>query len=83
MPKNPAQGKCEPAQPRLPGTNLARFLCESCPFDTRHKTLGRKGELDPNAEVVESSPSAVPPVSNTGVHHEPSKRGASSPETLS
>lgn len=39
MAKNNSERKSEPAQPILRGINLARFLCESCPF--HHNTKGR------------------------------------------
>ena len=77
MLKNVSKADCGPAQPLLRGINLARFLCERCPFDTVHPRSQPSADLDPKAEVIEPSPAAVPPDSNTGVHHEPLKRGAS------
>jgi len=78
MPKNVSRGQREPAQPLLPGINLARLLCDSfrldC-FSLRRDVCDYGGAA---AEVVELSPVAVPPNSNTGVHHETSNRGAAS-----
>jgi len=42
MPRNEQQGKSEPAQPLLRGINLARFLCDGCPF--YQLTKGRDGK---------------------------------------
>jgi len=42
MPKHASQAEYEPAQPLLRGINLARFLCEKCPF--YRLTEGRDGK---------------------------------------
>jgi len=75
------------AQPLLRGINLARYLCDRCPFieldADATATNGSSSALPPSAyegvfddDVCKPS-SEVPPDSNTGVHHEPSNRGAS------
>lgn len=80
MPKSSSSVKSEAAQPLLRGINLARFLCDRCPFDRmKSKPKDFEGVLAA-AGVVRPAPSSVPPDSNTGVHHEPSNRGAATSE---
>lgn len=55
MPKNASQAECGPAQPLLRGINLARFLCDKCPF--YRLTKGRDGKI--------RNGSGLPPVSET------------------
>jgi len=80
MSKTQSGGQTEPAQPRLPGTNLVRFLCERCPFDTLHREENLRKLNEQKPEMFGLSPLSVPPTSNTGVHHETSNRGAASEE---
>ena len=76
MRKNVLQGKSEPAQPLLPGVNLARFL-STTPAPKEPNCRGsRSHSTNSNPEAGGLSPTSVPPVSNTGVHHETSNRGA-------
>jgi hypothetical protein len=82
MPKNDSEGKRSDIQPLLPSINYARFLCDRCPFDTVHGALRKMDQGGPKTEVVELFPPAVLPDSNTGVHHEPSNRGASDSESV-
>jgi len=55
MSKNALQRQQEHAQPLLKGINLARFLCDSCPF--YRLTEGRDGKF--------RNGSGLPPVSET------------------
>lgn len=82
MPKSHAGNRREPAQPLLQGINLARFLCDSCPFHRMKSRFADFTETAAPGGVVRSAPPAVPPASNTGVHHESQNRGAASSESL-
>lgn len=80
MPKHDSYGPPQHAQPLLRGINLAKFLCESCPFQRMKSRAIDFIESAETGGVVRSAPSDVPPPSNTGVHHETENRGAASGE---
>lgn len=76
MSTNRSCGQSEPAQPLLPGINLARLLLNPAELDSLHRDSSSGSRLSPNLQVVGPAPRAVPPSSNTGVHHDSSNRGA-------
>lgn len=82
MSKNNSGAYSEPAQPLLPGINLVRCLCDSCELTTWQRRSEDWSSVDAAAGVVRSAPPALPPHSNTGVHHATLKRGASEGKPL-
>jgi hypothetical protein len=77
MPKNRFGSQPEPAQPLLPTINFAKLLCNVCPREICRIGSKCNEGFGADAEAGELSPRAVPPNSNTGVHHATSPRGAS------
>lgn len=80
--KGRRRGDIEPAQPLLPTINFARLLCDLCPEGVPHAGTSACENFALSAELIGLPPPAVPPVSNTGVHHELSERGAASGKAI-
>ncbi len=64
MHENRLQGNATHAQPLLRGINLARFLCERCPFnrltEERRSNSGNGSGLPPSDAVVQSKRESGP-----------------------
>ena len=68
MPKNDSEGLLQHAQPLLRGINLAKFLCDSCPFN--ELTKGGDGRDGSCSGLPPSGENAISSVADDVVDHQ-------------